>query len=237
MVQTLDSLLKQTLKPDKILLYLSSEAYLADIGFKDCNITDPGLLGILDKGIDVIFTENIGPYRKLLPTLKDKWEEDCVIITVDDDTVYHPRLIENLVNDYHTYDCVINYRGFTPDIDKIEELNYDRRGNIVNRHLFNFPTGKGGILYHPKFFYGTDNLIFDKSLFTICCPTADDVWFMLIRVLNKVECYIDNKPYMIKDNTQYDTGLCMTFNNNKNNHHIANTLCILKPYLHTKSLD
>ena len=52
-------------------------------------------------------------YRKLLPLLKDKWNEDCIIITIDDDTIYDTNLIENLVNDYHTNKCVIGNRGFS----------------------------------------------------------------------------------------------------------------------------
>ena len=231
--KTLHSLLNQTLKPDKIVLYLSVEPYLVDVGFKDNLITNSELRDTLKGNIDVIFVDNTGPYRKLLPLLKDKWEQDCVIITVDDDTVYHPELVENLVNDYNRYDCVINYRGFTPDIDKIEQLTYEKRNpTIIHKHIFNFPTGKGGILYHPKFFRSTGDLIFRQDMINLSCPTADDVWFMLLRVLNKVECYIDNKPYMTKDNTQTERALCNMFNNNKNTLHISKTLQLLEQSFH-----
>ena len=33
----------------------------------------------------IIFTQNIGPHRKLLPILAHFWGNDCVIVTFDDD--------------------------------------------------------------------------------------------------------------------------------------------------------
>lgn len=50
-----------------------------------------------------------------------------------------------------------------------------------------------------------------------CCKTADDVWFMLIRVLNGVDCYLDEKVYMDKDNTKSERALFLKYNQNLNN--------------------
>ena len=82
--------MKQTRLPDKICLYLSEEPYLLDDGFKDKKITNSELLKYINDNsiIDIKWVKNIGPYRKLLPLLKDKWDEDCIIITIDDDTIY-----------------------------------------------------------------------------------------------------------------------------------------------------
>ena len=74
--------------------------------------------------INIKWVKNIGSYRKLLPILKDKWDEDCIIITIDDDTIYDTHLIENLINDYDKQKCVIGYRGFTLLFDKIENFDY-----------------------------------------------------------------------------------------------------------------
>ena len=65
------------------------------------------------------WVENEGPYRKLIPLLKEKWDEDCVIITIDDDTFYDNKLIENYLNDYEKYNCCISYRGFTFKMEDI----------------------------------------------------------------------------------------------------------------------
>ena len=87
-----------------------------DDGFKNKEITHTGLVELLHNNslIDVRWVKNIGSFRKLLPLLKEKWEKDCFIITIDDDTLYHEDLIFNLLNDYNKYKCVIGYRGVTP---------------------------------------------------------------------------------------------------------------------------
>ena len=120
LLKTLQSIIKQTRQPDKIFLYLSEESYILDTGFKDKKITNSNLLKFINDNsvIDIKWVKNTGPYRKLLPLLKDKWEEDCIIITIDDDTVYDKNLVRNLLYDYNQHKCVIGYRGFTPLFDK-----------------------------------------------------------------------------------------------------------------------
>jgi len=227
---TLKSILNQSLKPNAIYLYLSSEPYLLDKGFAEEKITNSSLLNYISTNHIIIkWVKNIGPYRKLLPLLKDKWNEDCLIITVDDDTEYHKDLVNNLYNDYIKYGCVINYRGFTPSCTTIQTLQYNnnsRSKTIKNQYIYNFPTGKGGILYHPKFFHKTGDIIFNEDYFNKACPTNDDIWFCLLRIYNKIDCYIDNKPYMVKDNTNAEFALCVNYNNkdNLNNKYIKNCI-------------
>lgn len=199
--KTLQSIITQTIRPDKIFLNLSEEPYLLDDGFKDKKITDSNLLHLIYENpiIDIKWVKNTGPYRKLLPVLKDKWDEDCIIITIDDDTIYHDNLIENLVNDYNKYKCVVGYRGFTPLFDKLENFDYLKRQKGDKLSLYNFLTGKGGILYKPEFFHATKKLIFKEEIYSTVCEKKDDIWFYLVRVLNKINCYIDIKEWHIQD--------------------------------------
>jgi predicted O-methyltransferase YrrM len=223
LLQTLQSIMKQSRKPDKIFLYLSEEPYILDTGFKDKKITNSTLLKFINDNpnIDIKWVKNTGPYRKLLPLLRDKWDEDCIIITIDDDTLYDIHLIENLVNDYYKYKCVIGYRGFTPSIDKLENFNYEKRNKLENLSLYNFLTGKGGILYKPEFFHQTKDLIFNDKIYLDTCHTGDDIWFYLIRLLNCIKCYICTKNWMTKDVGK--TGLYLSFNNKNNNVLFKNT--------------
>ena len=194
LVKTVKSILKQTMKPDRIYIYLSEDKSFFDNGFKNKKITNKELSELLEKNkniIHILWGNDIGPYGKLLPILKKKWNKDCIIITIDDDTIYNKKLIENLVTDYKKYKCVINYHGFTPKFDKIEDFDYDKRENLTNLSLYNFPTGKGGILYNPKFFHKTGDLIFNKEIFMKYCNKADDIWFYLIRIKNNVKCFIN----------------------------------------------
>ncbi len=232
LLETLKSIGNQTLKPDKIYLYLSEDPFLLDLGFKDKIITNSELnnfVNDLDNLIELNWVENTGPYRKLLPLLKDKFNEDCLIITIDDDTVYNNELIYNLYLDYIKYNCVINYRGFTPQATNLFNFNYNRRSKTIDKYIYNFPTGKGGILYHPSFFHKTDQLIFNKSIYLEHIPTADDIWFYLVRICNGFECYIKEYPYMMKNNTN-EFGLFINFNQEKNTKNFLNTFNELKKY-------
>lgn len=217
--ETLESILTQTQQPDKIFLYLSELPYLQDKGFKNMIITNNDLLNLLNRNknlIEISWVENEGPYRKLLPLLKKKWNEDCIIITIDDDTVYNSNLIKNLVNDYKTHNCVINYRGFTPKCAELIDFKYEERDDMKKMNLYNFPTGKGGILYKPMFFHSTNDLIFNKEIYLKFCKTGDDIWCYIMRIKNNISCYIDTLPYMKKDNTN-KYALCFNYNDSKHN--------------------
>lgn len=217
LLQTLQSIMKQTRLPDKIFLYLSEESYILDTGFKDKKITNSNLLKLINDNsiINIKWVKNRGSYRKLLPILKEKWDEDCIIITIDDDTIYDTKLIENLINDYNKQNCVIGYRGFTPSFDKLENFNYLKAAKKQPLSSYNFFTGKGGILYKPQFFHKTRDLIFNDKIYLDTCPTGDDIWFYIVRLLNNVKGYLDNKNWLVK--SLPSRGLYVNFNNRNNN--------------------
>jgi hypothetical protein len=221
LLQTLQSITNQTKSPNKIFLFLSEESYLLDSGFKNKIIENRNLSNFIQNNqlIEVKWVKNIGSYRKLLPLLKEKWNEDCIIITIDDDTVYDSNLIKNFVDDYNIYKCVIGYRGFTPFFDKIDNFNYcvRARSRYISSH--NFLTGKGGALYKPEFFHKTDNLIFDEDIYLKTCDKHDDIWFYILRIINRVNCYIGNKIWMKRDLP--NNGLYVNFNSKNNSNTIA----------------
>lgn len=226
--KTLETILKQITKPDKIYIYLSEESYILDTGFKNKIITDKNLLKLLNDNtiINIKWVKNIGSYRKLLPILEEKWDEDCFIITIDDDCIFSDDLIKNLINDYNIHKCVISYRGFTPDFNELKNFDYIKRKNLENISLYNFSTNGAGTLWKPQFFHNTDKLIFNQDIFLKTCSVSDDIWFYIIRIKNNVNCYIGNKNFgklFGKD------GLYFNFNSKNNNNTIAfqNTLkCI-----------
>ena len=179
--KTLKTLLQQSICVNQIYLYLSSDEFFLDTGFKAKKITDKNLSYLLKKNkfkITLKWVKNIGSYRKLVPLLKQKWKEDCIIITTDDDTAYNKDLVKNLLTDYTTHKCVISYRGFTPRMQTLYDFNYEKRRRHVDKHKYNFATGKGGILYKPQFFHKTP-IILREDIFLKLCPHQDDVWFYL----------------------------------------------------------
>ena len=107
---TIVSLLNGEVLADRIYLFISSEPFLLDAGrccFVDqlllfipniCNLCRNPCLGIpVDQlplsllelsyyfPFTIVYTDNMGPHRKLLPLLAKKWKEDCLIVTFDDE--------------------------------------------------------------------------------------------------------------------------------------------------------
>ena len=203
------SLCRQTRAPDKIVLCLSTEPYLLDKGFPNFDI--PNWLKELP--IEILWTENTGPFRKLLPLLERLWNSDEIIITVDDDTVYNRNLVETMVAEYEKTGCCIACRC-TYSGDPL--TNEYTSGKALLRHVYNYHTGKGAVLYHPSMFKrvgATD--VFDKAYMELC-PTADDHWFNLWRMYNGVECVALKFKYMMHENTNKELSLYHNFNEERN---------------------
>ena len=95
----------------------------------------------------------------------------------------------------------------------------------------NFPTGKGGILYKPEFFYKTKDLIFNDEIYLNTCDKQDDIWFYIVRILNNINCYIGNTKWCIEDLPSI--GLSYNFNSKNNN----NTLSFKNTINKLKELD
>lgn len=207
----LKSLLQQTMKPDAIVVFLSIEPYLMDKGFPEYRIPT-----WLDEMVEVRWVKNNGPYRKLLPLLKEMWDEDVCIITCDDDTVYSKDFVKNLVVKYKEEGCCVAYRCkyWSPG------SSYNEMKAPVNKDILNFHTGKGGVLYHPKMFHGTD--VF-SSKFLKLCPTNDDIWFNFWRMKAGIECLYLPDEYMYVDMINPPFALWNNYNQYTNDEQMKNT--------------
>jgi len=213
---TLISLKNQTLTPDKIFVYLSEEPFLLDEGFSQ-GITNNLLLNELNNSIyNLVWTKNEGSYRKLIPLLKEKWNEDCVIITVDDDVVYHDELIEKMYFDFLQKGCSIANRGFKSN-KFVTEYEYILNRTSPSEGLYNFATGKGAILYHPSFFHKTKKIFNSNIYLSDKLKTKDDIWFYINRVENDVNVYLTIHNWLSKDNTDYSSSLSNNYNSIEEN--------------------
>lgn len=173
-VQAIRSILKGTLHPDKVVLYLDTQK------FPD---------GILPLELEALKTESaifevrfdddeIRSYKKLLPALRD-FPED-VIITIDDDICYHPNMLRNLVRLHKRFTNAIiahRVRRVLPNEPYKKWRKYKWYDFVFKKYLFNhhaMQTGVGGVLYPP---HALDEKMLDSSLFMNMAPTNDDIWF------------------------------------------------------------
>lgn len=214
LLSALKSIDQQSVRPDKCFINLSEDPNLLDRGFKDKKINLELENYISSNNLfEIKWVKNTGPFVKLLPLLKEKWQEDCVIITVDDDSVYHKDLIKNYQRHYNEHRCVICHRSFNMIYDSIEDMKYRNRGSVQTVPVINnFHTGKGGVLFHPSFFKESVSHLFDESIYKQCCPTNDDIWFNLHRMANGIKCFASPENTMIKDQSVGKFALWNNFN-------------------------
>ncbi len=174
---TIESLMEQTILPNRIILWLS---------YNEKNI--PQALRLLEKrGLEINFCEDIGSYKKLIPTLRNY--HDDIIITVDDDVFYDFDLIENLIITHKEFpNDILAHRMHRITLNKdMEVAPYKEWHQCIkdyNPSFLNFAVGVGGVLYPPN---SLDSRVFDESTFMDICKYGDDIWFKCMSILNNVQ--------------------------------------------------
>jgi len=193
---TLRSLVEQTLTPDKIYVNLSEEPFKLDEGFKDKEITNEDLRKILDDPlIEVCWVENYGSHRKIIPTLEKVYDEDCIIVTVDDDTEFHPKLLERLVNKHLETGEQAAMNVLSMDLvgDDLKNYEWDWSCLQLRRYqpgwVFNYSVGHAGVTYEPHWFDKEDIFNMDKLKFFL---TSDDFTLNYFRIKKGIGCWSAN---------------------------------------------
>ena len=180
------SILNQTMKPDKIILWLGEDK------FPD---KDKNLPKIFDKvkkcGVEIRFCEDLGPHKKYFFAMQEY--PDDLLITFDDDIIYNNNVIETLYKSYLEHpDCISAMRvcriTFSPDgsmenYDDWEHAFRDtimRDPNKLKSHRY-LATNVGGTIYQPYLFH-QETLNFEaiKQL----CPKADDIWLKIMEIMS-----------------------------------------------------
>ncbi|MFG1172062.1 glycosyltransferase family A protein [Erwiniaceae bacterium CAU 1747] len=95
---TVWSLINQTFTPDAINIWISHEAYLADRGIQEIPAW-VDYFNSLKNIIKIHYVKNTGPYRKIIPALREAHPED-VLIYGDDDVIYDSMWLETLIKAY-----------------------------------------------------------------------------------------------------------------------------------------
>ncbi|MDR1554422.1 MAG: hypothetical protein LBS39_00155, partial [Campylobacteraceae bacterium] len=153
-------------------------------------------------GLSIFWCENLKPYNKLIPTLKEY--PNSIIITVDDDIYYPKNMLEKLYQAYQKQPNMVHcHRAhrITFKNGQIEPYkNWKFSVEKVNPSFLNFLTGVGGVLYPPNIFHED---ILRKDIFVKLAPNADDIWFWAMTVLNNVKINVvddcDKKLFCVED--------------------------------------
>ena len=171
---TVRSILAGTKKPEKIVLWLNQLLK---------NDVPKSLLNLIGERFEIRYVEGNLPHRKLLHSLQAF--ADKVIVTCDDDMMYHPEWLERLYQDHLQYpaDIIANEcRGI--NYDSAGEVRpyyywYKEEGSAVTYDSL-LPLGYGGVLYPPQALHDD---VFKSELYLKYAPKADDLWFKAMALL------------------------------------------------------
>lgn len=166
---TIECLLRQTYMPEKIILWLSKNQ------FPNKNALPEALLKLENKIFEIRFVDgDIRSHKKYVYAFKEFPTK--LVVTVDDDLIYSPNLIENLVKAHELYpnDVLCCYA---------KKLDWDEAGCIkpyncwpvtsdIDCSQIFFGSG-GGTLFQPSNMYKD---VLNIELSNKLTPLADDVW-------------------------------------------------------------
>lgn len=178
-VQSIQSILAGSILPDKIVLYLDSQKF--PDGVLPTELEElKKQSGIFEIRFD---PAEIRSYKKLIPALKDF--PDDIIVTIDDDIMYHPNLLRDLLSLHKRLpNAIIAHRVRKVKLNAPYSAwkKYRRKDFIfkkIHRSHLALLTGVGGVLYPP---HSLDETMLDPALFMALAPTCDDIWFWLAAV-------------------------------------------------------
>lgn len=194
------SLMRQTVKPDKIVLWLAEEQ------FPDKLMPD-NLKILQTKGLEIRYCKDLKSHKKYYYAMQEQGNN--LLITYDDDLIYPPNSIELLMKYHRKYpNCIICNRGFEIVFKKNDEIKSVEDWKLITKEGINAPSLKimpstgGGCLYPPN---AVSEIVYDWELIKKYALSADDLWMKAMSLLKgtqviKTKKY--SKPFSIVENSQ-----------------------------------
>jgi glycosyltransferase involved in cell wall biosynthesis len=216
---TIQSLLDQTVRAEKLILWLCNE----DFHEKEGSLPED-LLSLTTRGLTIDWCEDLKSYKKLIPALI-KYPSK-IIITFDDDILYNKEIAETLYNCHMKYpDDIITHRVSRMFFSEENELDlfprpmyYDQDSvtltyyaSLKKPSFFNKLSSGIGTLY-PLGSLHKD--ILNKSKYTSLAPTNDDLWFWLQGVRNKTKVRVPERHFPVFQDIPGSQNTALNYINN-----------------------
>lgn len=194
---SIESILRQTIRPHKIVIYLGKEL------FKSVVLPDD-LLKYQQYGVEFRYVEDVRVHTKYYYAFQEF--NNSLVMTFDDDIIYRPNLIEELLKKHKKYsDCVICSRAHKLTWNKSFELlsynswEWESISDVPTHQLV--PTGVGGVLYVPRNF---SDRLYEKKVFLEVSTNNDDLWLKWVELYSNIPVVTLKKNiwYFITENSQ-----------------------------------
>ena len=168
---TLRSLIEQSVRPDRIALWIAED---------DADKLPSDVTELIGRGVEVHLCPDVRSYKKLVFAV-ERWP-DAFLVTTDDDVFYPPDWLATMVDAVNPEaPTIVCHRAHRiPPFHDAEPPKYvdwdwdvqDERARTPSTDLM--AVGVGGVLYPPHSLHAD---VTDRDRFTELCPNADDLWF------------------------------------------------------------
>lgn len=211
---TIESLMRQTKRPDMIILWLSEEQFPN----RELPIT---LKEQQNRGLTIKWCDNLMSHKKYFYVCQG-YPNAC-IITADDDLIYPPFQIERLWNMHieHPTDVIsLTSQTITPTYcTPPSKWTGVSKQEVVSSYRLSLNSGSGA-LFPPQ---SLPKQAFDKKAIKKLCPYADDLWLTVMIHLNGVRITKYRfSPFPVVIKSTLSDSLCKNFNSITQNHAINN---------------
>lgn len=180
----IDSIMRQKIRPSKVLLYLSDEEFPLQRG----NLPRR-LLNYEKIGLQICFRpHNLMPHKKYFYALQEHPGND--VITIDDDIYYHTDMIGNLVRTHSKHpNCVcsnvVRVIRFGTKGTPMPYKDWERLAKPVSPSLKSVALGYAGVFYPAGIFKTTT--VFDMDNIRKLALRVDDLWLRIHETTNKIK--------------------------------------------------
>ena len=172
----IETLLRQSKKPDMIILWLSKEQ------FGNIDILPPQLIKQQSRGLTIRLVDgDIRSHKKYLFALNE-YPND-ILVTADDDIFYQTNWLQSMFENHQLYpNAVICLYGFHIKYDENFVLAKYNEWKFARKYEENVFFGSGGGVLFPSGCFYKDVTNIDLAL--QLCPLADDIWLNTMVRLN-----------------------------------------------------
>ena len=175
----IESLLRQSYKPDLIILWLSKDQFNA------IEELPRRLLNQQKNGLEIKLCEHdLKSHKKYFYALKEY--TDDVIVTFDDDVLYSSKVLETLVRLNERFPlsicCNVGHRITIGDGEILPYNQWEQLEEMSGPSYSISFIGVGGVLYPPG---SLPKEVFNNDVFEKICLSADDIWLKAMSLLGK----------------------------------------------------
>ena len=116
---TIKTLFDQSMKPDRIVLWLAEEE------FKDKSMPQ-SLIDLQERGLEIRYCENVFGHKRYYKLIEEQKEDECIVM-FDDDILFPKCLIERLYKKWtENKHCIVCERGQVATFDNGKVVNPGR---------------------------------------------------------------------------------------------------------------